>query len=212
MIRASICRVCAPPTRSKFLSCRKRSSLDWSSGERSPISSRKTVPPSAASSRPGLSLIAPVNEPRTWPKSSLSSRCSLSVVQATSTNGRGLARALLVDIPREQALTGAALAGDQDGRVAPCDLRRGLGHFAAVRSVREERAGRGEPLEPGLERSVLDPQLLQLHRARHDLPDVLGAKRLGNVVARAAAHRLDRVGNRAERGHHDHRQFRGWCA
>jgi hypothetical protein len=42
-------------------------------GEISPISSRKTVPPFAASNRPVRSRVAPVNEPLTWPNSSLSS-------------------------------------------------------------------------------------------------------------------------------------------
>ena len=42
----------------------------------SPISSRKTVPPSAASKSPTRVLTAPEKAPRSWPKSSLSTRFS----------------------------------------------------------------------------------------------------------------------------------------
>ncbi len=47
----------------------------------SPISSRNTVPPSAASMRPIFWPAAPVKAPFSWPNSSLSSRDSLSAAQ-----------------------------------------------------------------------------------------------------------------------------------
>ena len=53
----------------------------------SPISSRKSVPPSARSKRPRLVATAPVNAPRTWPNSSLSSRPSGIAVQLIGRNG-----------------------------------------------------------------------------------------------------------------------------
>ncbi len=59
----------------------------------SPISSRKMVPPSAASKRPFWSRWAPVKEPFTWPNSSDSSRVSVSAPQLRATKGwarRGL--------------------------------------------------------------------------------------------------------------------------
>ena len=49
------------------------------------ISSRKMVPPWAASNRPVLLSRAPVNAPLTWPNSSLSSKLSLRAPQLTRT-------------------------------------------------------------------------------------------------------------------------------
>ncbi len=56
----------------------------------SPISSRKMVPPSAASKSPFLLPVAPVKLPFTWPNSSLSSRVSVSAEQFTATKGLSL--------------------------------------------------------------------------------------------------------------------------
>jgi hypothetical protein len=51
-------------------SWRNRSRLIWNDDETSEISSRNTVPPSAARNSPRRSEIAPVNAPRLWPNSS----------------------------------------------------------------------------------------------------------------------------------------------
>ena len=59
-------------------------------GGTSPISSRKMVPPSAASNRPFLLAVAPVKLPFTCPKSSDSSRVSVRAEQLTATNGLSL--------------------------------------------------------------------------------------------------------------------------
>src|SRR3954471_23573855 len=56
------------------------------------MSSRKIVPPSASSKRPGRSLIAPVNAPRSWPKSSDSMSVSENSAQLTAMNGWCLRR------------------------------------------------------------------------------------------------------------------------
>src|SRR4051795_6192700 len=56
------------------------------------MSSRKMVPPSASSKRPGRSLIAPVNAPRSWPNSSDSINVSENRAQLTATNGWCLRR------------------------------------------------------------------------------------------------------------------------
>ena len=61
----------------------------------SPTSSRKIVPPCAASKKPARSCKAPVNAPRRWPNSSLSSSDSGTAAQFTAMNGfspLGLAR------------------------------------------------------------------------------------------------------------------------
>ena len=81
------------PTRSITRSSSTRSSLTWVSAGKSPISSRKMVPPEAASNRPARAWCAPVKAPRTWPNSSLSKRASLRAAQLTLTYGpsrRGL--------------------------------------------------------------------------------------------------------------------------
>ena len=92
--RTSTVIVLELPMRSKLFVSMKRRSFTWISGPISPISSRKTVPPSAVSKRPSRFSVAPVNDPRSWPKSSLSSSAGGSAAQCTATNGaraRGLA-------------------------------------------------------------------------------------------------------------------------
>ncbi len=54
----------------------------------SPISSRKSVPPSLCSNRPTRCVMAPVNAPFSWPKSSLSSNCSGIAAQLIATKFR----------------------------------------------------------------------------------------------------------------------------
>ena len=80
------------PTRIISRSWRTRSSLSCRAGVVSPISSRKIVPFSASSNRPGRSFVAPVNAPALWPKSVLSSSVSGSAPQLTATNGPLAAR------------------------------------------------------------------------------------------------------------------------
>jgi len=79
-----------PPTRSNDRVCRTRNSLTCTEGLISPISSRKSVPPSAASKRPSRLPAAPVNEPFSCPNSSLSSSVSESAAHDTLMNGLSL--------------------------------------------------------------------------------------------------------------------------
>ena len=53
----------------------------------SPISSRKSVPPSASSTLPMVCLMAPVNAPFSYPKSSDSRSVSVRAAQDIATNG-----------------------------------------------------------------------------------------------------------------------------
>jgi len=76
---------CVPPTRVKVPSSRNRSNLAWSGRLISAISSRKMVPPSASSTRPGFCFRAPVNAPFSWPNNSLSSRVSGMAAQLMRT-------------------------------------------------------------------------------------------------------------------------------
>src|SRR3546814_6245905 len=56
----------------------KRSNLGCNVRGKSPISSRKSVPPSAWLTRPNVLSLAPVNAPRLWPNSSLSINSAVS--------------------------------------------------------------------------------------------------------------------------------------
>jgi hypothetical protein len=72
--------------------------MNWSSlpcrrSPISPISSRKSVPPSASSTNPRFMVRASVNAPFSWPKSSDSMTLSASAEHVTLMNGPS-ARAL----------------------------------------------------------------------------------------------------------------------
>ncbi len=73
-MRMSTLRGRVAPTGSTLEVWRKRSSLVCSAGAISQTSSRKRVPPSAATAAPGRSEMAPVKLPLIWPKTSDSSR------------------------------------------------------------------------------------------------------------------------------------------
>ena len=77
------------PTGSTSRSDSTRSSRACSASGMSPISSRKSVPPSASWTRPRLPLAAaPEKLPGRWPKSSLSISASGMAAQFTATKGR----------------------------------------------------------------------------------------------------------------------------
>ena len=89
-IRTSTGIFALPPIRRISFSCKARSSFAWVSSLISAISSRKIVPPPAASNRPISRRTAPVNAPRSWPNSSLSNRVSGREAQLTARNGAAL--------------------------------------------------------------------------------------------------------------------------
>src|SRR5712692_4916496 len=178
MMRASTEMVLSPPTRSKLCSWTKRRNLVWSGGLKSAISSRKTVPPSAASSRPGLSLTAPVNAPRTWPKSSLSSRFSESVVQLTTTKGPS-ARRLHRWIWRARTFFPVPLSPDS---------RMVASLAAAWRAVSSRRRIESIAQDP-----VFGAQALHLERALDRVSDLVEREGLGHIVERTGLHRGDRT-------------------
>ena len=91
------------------------SSSSWPAAGSSPISSRNSVPLSAARSRPGVDSTAPVNEPFRWPNSVVCTRSPARPAQLHSTNGRAAARRRVVmKIAGDQVLAGAGVAEDQD--------------------------------------------------------------------------------------------------
>ena len=100
-----------------------RSSLTWSPGATSPISSRRTVPPAASSSRPLRSWTAPVNDPFKCPKSSRSTRLGLRAARQIGKNGPPLPAAVAVNRPGDELLAGSALPGNQHRDVGRRDKR-----------------------------------------------------------------------------------------
>ena len=92
MIRTSTWIGALPPTRSNSRSWRTRSSLAWVSRGSSPISSRKSVPPSASSKRPMRRAMAPVKAPFSWPNSSLSTSPAGRAAQLTLISGLAVRR------------------------------------------------------------------------------------------------------------------------
>ena len=104
-----------PPTRMMTLRSSTRSSLAWSASGISPISSRNSVPPFAASKKPTLRRSAPVNAPFSWPNSSLSSSDSGSAAQLMPRWAPRCAARALVDRFGHELLADAGLAEDQHG-------------------------------------------------------------------------------------------------
>ena len=80
-------RYAVSPTRRMARDSSTRRSLGCSAIGSSATSSRKTVPPSAASMAPTRAAAAPVNAPLVCPKSSASSNVSGSAPQSTMTKG-----------------------------------------------------------------------------------------------------------------------------
>ena len=87
MMRTFTLRGRVAPTGSTVDVCKNRSSLVCNGGAISQISSRNSVPPSAAAAAPGLSEIAPVNDPLIWPNTSLSSKSCGIAPQFSAMNG-----------------------------------------------------------------------------------------------------------------------------
>ena len=128
-------------------------------GGSSPISSRKSVPPSASSNRPGLLSVAPVNAPRTWPNSSLSNSVSTTAEQLTVTKRRSRRGPDLMQRARDELLAGAGLAGDERGahvRRQPANHAEQLLHHRAA----ADHAAELEPLgDVALDRQHAAPPL-----------------------------------------------------
>ena len=105
--------------------------------------------------------------------------------------GRG-ARPARVDRPRQHALARAALAADQHGRLRRRDLERDVQRLP-------HRRLRGLQVRLGDDRAdlLLEVRDVRLEAAEagdavEDEAELVGRERLGQVVERAAPHRLDR--------------------
>ena len=86
-MRAVCGRAAVAPTRRTTPSFSAVRRAFWASEERFSISSRKSVPPAAASKTPGRSATDPVYEPRTEPKSAACRSVSGTVAQSKATSG-----------------------------------------------------------------------------------------------------------------------------
>ena len=193
----------APTGRTSF-SCKARSSLACRSIGNSPISSKKTVPPSPAESSPSFERLAPVNAPFTWPKSSLSIRVGTSVPQSTAMKGLAafgplswIARATIsLPVPLSPRIS------------------TGWVECATLESMRYTFSISGElpirPPSPVCARSR--SRSLRLSRSkcclRLDRPStlvrLLQRERLGQIVGGPDTHRLHRGSDRGKRRHHHH--------
>ena len=174
----------------------------------SPISSRKSVPPSASSKRPRLVLTAPVKAPRTWPKSSLSIRPSGSAVQLIGTKGLLRSARRKVQGAGDQLLARPALAGDQD--VDPATR-----HLAHQREDLSHRPGCPISSPKELVRSTarrrrrFSSSRLPCSKARcRRTSNRVALEGLGDVVERPGLHGLHRRIDAAKGGHQDHRRLR----
>jgi hypothetical protein len=188
-----------------------RSSLTWISLGISLTSSRKRVPPSASSKRPGRLETAPVKAPRSWPKSSLSTRPAGKAAQLTLMKGWLAARGAEVQGAGDELLAGAALGGDEDGGGAGGDLVHGLADRLHVRRA-ADHAGVGTRVFEllgglggdcgGAGAFAGDDRLLD------DLVDLVAVEGLLQVVEGAELDGLDGRIDGAVGGQQDHREVR----
>ncbi len=182
--------------------------MGWRASGRSPISSRKSVPDSAAATFPRVSLTAPVNAPRAWPKSSLSSNSALRLGQLTVTNGALRTAAPTVDRPSQDSLPRAALAPDQYHRVGTRDLTALLQYQPDLRIVALERdLGDldGDLLLQIVHAVLKAPEPLD---ALHDGADLGRQERFRQVIEGASPHGLDRRVDRPVGRDDHHRHLR----
>ena len=167
----------------------------------SPISSRKSVPPSAAARWPAFRSVAPVKAPFSWPKSSLSSSVSGSAAQCTSTNGRrgaparGSARSARPGSCRCRSRRGAARSRRSRRPAAPARAPRCIG-----RALRHE-VGR-EPREQPLALALGLALRRRAGRTRRRSSSI--ANGLSQVVRGARLHRRDGALGGGVGGHQDH--------
>ena len=121
----------------------------------SPISSRKSEPPCAASKRPARVATAPVKAPFSWPNSSLSMSVEGIAAQLTRMNGAAVAGAALMQRAGQQFLARTGFAQQEDRHVGRGRVR--------------------QPREHVVDRGALADDLLEVVRRLHFLPqrDVL---------------------------------------
>ena len=191
-----------PPTRSNSDSWSARRSFTCISTGTSPISSRKSVPPSASSKPPGLRADR-AGEGAPLVPEQLALDEVLRDGRAVHLDERLVApRRAPVERLRDELLAGAALAGDEDRRGGvrhlPDDVvdglhRRRLAHERRTFPVREVRV------------DVLALEVVGARRLGDDLLQLLLLEGLRDVVERPRLERRDRAVHRAVGGDDDDR-------
>ena len=185
------------------------SNLGWRWSGRLPISSRNTVPPLPAWSRPMRSALASVNAPFTWPNSSDSNRLSVTAPRSTETIGSVAAPRPAMQFARDQLLAGAVFAENQDigvGRRGALDQRIDPPHrggFAQQGNVADRGADFDRAAALGLGGALRGAQRGRAADRRHQ---PLVRPGLGHEIGRAALDRVDRDGQPAVRGDDDDRR------
>ena len=202
-IRTSTGRLFELPTGVTSPSCSTRSSFACMTTLMSPISSRKSVPPLAASKVP-----APVGDGAGERPLHVAEHLALDQLGrhrgAVQLHERPLAaRRERVDRAGDQLLARAPLAGDEHPgprRAPPC--RRAGRRAASLPSGRPCRSAPRPSAPPGPPRPL---RAAGGEDAREHLVQPLAGERLLDVLRGAEPHRLDRVGHAAVARDHDDR-------
>src|SRR5712692_8128723 len=189
------------PTRKKARVSSARKSLTWLSGSISPISSRNSVPPSASSMSPGLTLTAPVKAPFSCPKSSLSSTSRGRAPQWIGT--KAWPRRPIVNGAGHELFAGPALAEDEHRRLRGRDAVDQPEDLLHLGIGRDDAAVAALGAQPGAQEHILAHQSALLRRLANQDVQLLDAGRLGQVVVSAQLHGLDRRRHLLEAGHHN---------
>ncbi len=174
----------------------------------SPISSRKSVPPSAASKRPGARVDGPGER-------ALLVAEELALEERLRQGGAGHldegpvpSRAVLVERLGEQLLAGAALAEEQHRGGGGGHLADRLEDRQHLRALAHQVVEAVLVLEPLAQRARLLHEALPLQGLLEDDLQLLDVDRLAEVVLGAELHRLDRRLDRAVGGHDDDHRLR----
>jgi hypothetical protein len=99
---------------------------------------------------------------------------------------------VVVERLRDELFSGAALAGDEDGRVRLRDLADGLVHLLHRRGVADDALGLHERADLVAQHFDLLGEILVIEGALHRVRDLVELERLGDVVERPELHGLDR--------------------
>ena len=189
---------CSLPTRRTTPSWMTRSSLAWSGIVISVSSSRKSVPPLAVSSRPGLSRSAPVKAPFRWPNISDSSSGSGSAAQLIGTSAR-LARRLCWWMNWAMTSLPVPLSPLMNTEASVAATFRASS--TALRNSGRD-PDQGDLVAVAVLLHQLDAEILGFARHHHRVRgaadqhlEVGGGERLGQVVPGAGPQRLDAAGD-----------------
>ena len=170
----------------------------------SPISSRKRVPPWAASNRPLLVGVG-AGEGALARGRTARTRCSVSGMapQLTATKASVGAPRQLVQGARGQLLAGARLADQQHAGAGRGDLADHLEHPLHGRRLADQPVQLVAALDLVAQDDVLALQHPPLERALDHQPHLVHLERLGQVVVGAGLHGGDGGLGGGEGGHHD---------